>query len=199
MGLILFKSALTEVSSAATERLSRGKETKHMAIEERTQSGLQVLLDKQEIHETLMRYCRGIDRCDEALLRSVYHPDATDNHGQFNGQAAEFIPWALKSLQRDERTTHFVGNELIEVQGDVAWCESYLIAVHRRRDKNGAIIDLTFGGRYVDRFERRHGSWKIAHRQVVFDWSRIDPVEKSFSLEQYITGQRSRDDARYKR
>jgi ketosteroid isomerase-like protein len=170
-----------------------------MANEDRTPSALQILLDKQEIHETLMRYCRGIDRCDEELLCSVYHPDAIDNHGQFNGKAADFIPWALKSLQRDERTTHFVGNELIEVDGDVAWCESYLIAVHRRRAKDGSTVDLSFGGRYVDRFERRQGSWKIAHRQVVFDWSRIDPVENSFALEPYVCGQRSHDDARYRR
>jgi len=154
-----------------------------MSLEDKTQTALKVLLDKQEIHETLMRYCRGIDRCDEELLRSVYHPDAVDNHGQFNGKAADFIPWALKGLQRDASTMHFVGNELIEPQGDTAWSESYLIAVHRRREKDGSLVDLTFGARYVDRFERRQGSWKIAHRQVVFDWSRIDPVERSFSVE----------------
>ena len=28
---------------------------------------LRVLLDKQEIHEVIMRYCRGIDRADRAL------------------------------------------------------------------------------------------------------------------------------------
>jgi SnoaL-like domain len=32
------------------------------------------LLDKQAIHEALMHYCRGIDRCDEDLIRSAYHP-----------------------------------------------------------------------------------------------------------------------------
>ena len=25
-------------------------------------------------------------------------------------------------------------------------------------------------GRYVDRFERRHGEWRIAARTVVYDW-----------------------------
>jgi hypothetical protein len=48
-----------------------------------------------------MRYCRGIDHCDEELLRGVYHADATDNHGQFNGEAADFISRALQSLRRD--------------------------------------------------------------------------------------------------
>lgn len=170
-----------------------------MTLDEKTLTALTKLVDKQEIHDVLMRYCRGIDRCDEELLLSVYHPDATDNHGQFNGRAADFISWALQSLRRDERTTHFLCNELIEVEGDSAHCESYLFAVHRRKAKDGtATKDLTFGGRYVDRFERRDGAWKIAHRQVVFEWSRLDPVEESYALEQFVTGQRSREDVVYK-
>ena len=171
-----------------------------MRLDEKALAVLAKLVDKQEIHDVLMRYCRGIDRCDEELLRSVYHPDATDNHGQFNGTAADFIPWALQALRRDERTTHFLCNELIEVQGDTAHCESYLFAVHRRKTKDGtATKDLTFGGRYVDRFERREGVWKIAHRQVILEWSRLDPVEESYPLEHSVTGQRSREDAVYKR
>jgi hypothetical protein len=76
-----------------------------MIIDEKTERALQVLLDKQEIHEVLMRYCRGIDRCDAELLRSVYHADAVDDHGQLNGKAADFIPWAIKALERDENTS----------------------------------------------------------------------------------------------
>jgi ketosteroid isomerase-like protein len=170
-----------------------------MTIDEKTQRALQVLLDKQEIHEVLMRYCRGIDRCDAELLHSVYHPDATDDHGLFKGKAADFVPWALKSLGRDEGTSHYIANELIEVEGDVAYCESYFFAVHRRQNKDGTKADLIFAGRYVDRFERREGLWKIAHRQVVFDRSRIDKIEKSFSIEEYVCGKRSREDPVYKR
>jgi SnoaL-like domain len=160
---------------------------------------LRELLDKQAIHEVLMRYCRGIDRCDEELLRTVYHPDATDNHGLFVGKAADFIPWALAGLKRDESTNHFIANELIEIRGDVAYSESYLLAVHRRKRDDGSLVDLTFAGRYVDRLERREGAWKIADRKVVLDWSRLDPVEKSFSLERFLTGRRSREDEVYRR
>ncbi len=169
-----------------------------MITDAQTQSALRMLLDKQEIHETLMRYCRGIDRRDEELLRSVYHPDAVDNHGQQNGKAEDFIAWAMKALNRDERTSHFIANELIDVRGDIAYSESYFLGVHRRKEKDGTIIDLTFAGRYIDRFERREGAWKIAHRQVVIDWNRIDPVDKSFSTEQYVVGKPSRDDLVYK-
>jgi hypothetical protein len=33
-------------------------------------SDLQALLDEREIHRVLMRYCRGIDRMDQDLVRS---------------------------------------------------------------------------------------------------------------------------------
>ncbi|WP_221890845.1 nuclear transport factor 2 family protein [Microbispora sp. KK1-11] len=34
--------------------------------------------DQQEIHEVVLRYCRGVDRLDMDLVRSAYHPDAID-------------------------------------------------------------------------------------------------------------------------
>ncbi len=40
---------------------------------------LRRIADKQDIHDVIMRFSRGIDRCDEALLRSCFHPDATDD------------------------------------------------------------------------------------------------------------------------
>ena len=38
------------------------------------------LLAKQEIQEVVIRYARAIDRLDEALLQSVFHPGSTHNH-----------------------------------------------------------------------------------------------------------------------
>ena len=52
---------------------------------------LQALLDREAIRDCLYRYCRGIDRADEAALRSAYWPDATDCHGAWNGCYALLI------------------------------------------------------------------------------------------------------------
>jgi hypothetical protein len=41
---------------------------------------LQTLLDRQAIHDVLMRYSRGLDRHDRKVLESVYWPDAVDDH-----------------------------------------------------------------------------------------------------------------------
>ncbi len=32
------------------------------------------------------------------------------------------------------------------------------------------------GIRYLDRFERRAGQWRIARRQLRWEWLRIDPL-----------------------
>ena len=37
---------------------------------------LQQLIDRQEIHDCILRYCSGVDRFDREMLLSVYHPDA---------------------------------------------------------------------------------------------------------------------------
>lgn len=161
-------------------------------------SSVQSMLDKLAIHEVLMRYCRAVDRCDEELLRSVYHPDATDNHGPFNGTAADFIPWVMDLLRRRYRsTTHAICNELIELEGDVARTEAYFFAFHRY-ERDGGEYDWTVAGRYVDRFERRSGLWRIAHRLAVMDWDRVDLVSGKRPPPP-VVGLRSRQDPVYAR
>ena len=54
---------------------------------------VKALLDRQAILDCMRRYCRGVDRRDEALILSVYHPDAIDDHGAFLGDPDEFIEW----------------------------------------------------------------------------------------------------------
>jgi ketosteroid isomerase-like protein len=158
---------------------------------------LRNLLDKQEIYELLVRYCRAIDRCDEQLLRSVYHPDATDLHGVFDGTASDFCSWVIPALRKLKKTTHRISNVIIEVDGEIAFSEAYFVAFHRFA-KEGKDYDVLVGGRYLDRFERRNGIWKIAHRQVVFDWNRKDLSTEEwgsgFMIGDFLLGQRAPDD-----
>ena len=59
---------------------------------------------------------------------------------------------------------------------DTARVESHVCARQRRIDDDGLVVVETFGGRYVDRFERRNGEWRIAYRTVVYDRERFDKV-----------------------
>ena len=152
------------------------------ATEPRTQidrdAAIDELLAKQEIRDALMRYSRGIDLLDPDLVKSAYHPDAYDDHGTFKGNAFEFAEHVMVGLSNLTCTEHFLGNSHIEVDGDRAYSETYHVAYHRiPASDDGVATDFTWGGRYVDVFERRDGGpWLILHRTVVHSWSRIDPV-----------------------
>ena len=55
--------------------------------------------------------------------------------------------------------------------------------------------DDVMGIRYVDRFERRDGAWKIAHRVVATEWRRVDVVQGARgSGEVGVWGRRDGDD-----
>ena len=136
---------------------------------------LQSLMDREAIRECIFRYCRGIDRCDEAALRASYWPDATDSHGAYRGSASGFIDAALPKLREAGRMVHFVGNLSIELVGASAAVETYFLAWQRDRSgAQGSEQETFLAGRYVDRFERRHidgqDEWRVAARVVVYDW-----------------------------
>jgi hypothetical protein len=134
------------------------------------------LLSKQEIHEALMRYCRGIDRCDVDLVLSAFHEDATDNHSGVVMPVGERVPSSIAAARTNVKSTdHYICNELVHIEGEVAGSEAYVIA-HHRIEHEGRELDWLLGVRYVDRFERRHGSWRISHRTVVVDWERFDEI-----------------------
>ncbi|MDP9895709.1 ketosteroid isomerase-like protein [Variovorax boronicumulans] len=131
-------------------------------------ASLQALLDREAIRDCLYRYCRGIDRCDEAALRSAYWEDATDCHGAWNGSASGFIDQALAKLRQGGRRVHQITNVLIELHGDAAAVESSFFALQTMAAQPAQQTFLC--GRYVDRFERRAGQWRVAARTVVYDW-----------------------------
>jgi len=134
---------------------------------------LQTLLDKQAITEVLYRLARGLDRCDETLLRGCFHPDATDDHGIFTGSAEAFFPWVMEMLHSMQSTMHSISNVLIEFEGtDTAHSECYFTAYHRLASGE----DMLVAGRYLDRFTRREGAWRIAHRRAVYDWTMTQPA-----------------------
>lgn len=131
------------------------------------------LMDREAIRECMYGYCRGIDRQDEAALRSAYWPDATDRHGPYQGSATGFIDWALKKLAADsDRSIHTIANMSITLRGVQAGVETYFLALQRDRDAQGVKREVFLAGRYVDRFEKRGDEWRIAERTVVYDWMR---------------------------
>lgn len=134
------------------------------------ETDLTTLLDREAIREAVFRYCRGIDRLDEAALRASYWPDATDSHGAYKGSASGFIDIALPKLRESGRMIHHVGNLSIELRGTQAAVETYFLAWQRDRGADGGETETFLAGRYVDRFEKRGNEWRVVARVVVYDW-----------------------------
>jgi ketosteroid isomerase-like protein len=165
---------------------------------------LQRIVDEGAIRRVMCRYARAVDRCDWDLLRNCYHPDATDEHlPGASGSVEELIEWLKGQLEDWESTSHFLGNQLVDFDedGDVAWVETYLSARRRsKRDGDKPAVDVSGDGRYFDRFERRDGEWRIAHRKVLFRARRVDavPVDDGLASEAG-SDSRDRNDPSYQR
>lgn len=171
------------------------------ALEQRVaelEGQLAVLRAKQEIHDALMRYCRGVDRADAELITSAFHPDALSDHGLLVFEGAT-IGSALASIERAVRTSmHMVGNELIELDGDTAYVEAYFVS-YSEVDREGEPYLISRGARYVDRWERRNGAWRIAYRVVPGEWNRVDAVtERIPNADSILPTHHSREDAVYR-
>ena len=153
-----------------------------------------------QIQQVLATYSRGFDRSDPELLKSIYFPDAIDDHGMFYGKGVDFVPWSVEAMQATdwEGYQHHVTHSYIEYHGDWAGVESYYLAFHPTPDKASNKMGLGWaGGRYIDRFELRDGVWKIALRRVTMDWSRNDAGDIWDAIHQFPEVARGRDDVSY--
>ncbi|GGD80689.1 nuclear transport factor 2 family protein [Croceicoccus mobilis] len=113
------------------------------------------------------RYARAIDRRDMELLRSVYHPDAIDEHGTaYQGGVDGFIAAMPALMGNYEVTQHQIHSKVFAIEGDKADGELYFTAYHRTSE---SARHLVVHGRYLDNYEKREGAWKIAYRRLVWD------------------------------
>lgn len=157
---------------------------------------LQELLARHAIHDALVNVCRGYDRCDPELMRSAYWPDATDDSGGSPMNALEWVDRILPVIKAAYHVSlHTISNVHIELDGERAWVESYLVAheLHNVADvhvgrasvtssepSSAAIpiegeIDCTGMIRFLDRFEKRGEEWRIAERRAVLEMNRYVP------------------------
>ena len=156
------------------------------------------MLDERQIERLIIRWARAVDRLDKSALASVYHPDAVEHHGTFDGVATDYVDFVIDTaLPNYISTTHYVTNCLVEVDGDQAHAESFVLAAHLGKDEEGLVLDL-MNARLIDRLERREDQWRILERTVVHDWDmtqRIDSVERWQGV--FEAGKRGMEDFSY--
>ena len=140
--------------------------------------------DVIELNQLAYRYAAAVDACDKVLFLSVfaedarlrsYHPDADTPFADLSGHAQlATIPNTMHGMYRS--TTHMMTNHLVEVAGDAATGTVLCTARHLELD-GASTINVVI--RYVDRYARRQGAWKIADRQIRFLWSERHGVADS--------------------
>lgn len=123
-----------------------------------------------------MRYCHGVDRLDPDMMKSAYWPDATDDHGNFVGNAHEFSDYCMEAHLKWKWTMHSIYNHQIslDVNGTSASGEIYNITNLCRAD-TGAVD--TWYGRYLDRYEKRGDQWRIIERVCVHNGTTTQLLE----------------------
>ncbi len=157
------------------------------------------LKDRQDIHDCIVRESRARDRQDSEQILSCWWPEGVDEHGAVVNRMPDYAERANKGHATFfQATSHNITNHLCELDGDVAYCESYVIGSLFWKD--GERTTLAFG-RYVDQLEKRGGEWRILTRRCTIEssiqgdgsWVHTDPV-KGFLKHLW-----SKDDPSYER
>lgn len=143
-------------------------------------AAIRELIDRECIRDCLFRYARGIDRRDRTLVASAFWPDA-NLRNDLAGEPYGFLDPMLEWLDQFGNTVHSVTNVLIRIEGDAALVESLVDGFHQVIAGPEPTHDVVIVARYHDRFERRSGEWRIAHRRVTLDWFRVHPDSGDWS------------------
>jgi len=162
---------------------------------------VQYLKDRTEILDCIARHARGCDRHDAEILTATYHDDGLDEHGATLNAGPEYAAWAnAVHAATSDGHLHNVTTQTIQIDGDVAHAESYVLVAMLTPDRSTATL---LNGRYLDRLERRDGTWKIALRRSTLELmltADASMLQSPFFKDQgYIKGTRDRVDPSYAR
>ena len=139
---------------------------------------LQELLDHHEIRQLLCLYCQGSDRFDAGRMASPFHAEGWIDHADTHGPARAFVEEAIPAQRvHTSMVWHQLGQSYIVVDGDTATAETYLLVAIRGVGEDEKLLTV-MGGRFLDNLRRDAGTWTIAKRLQVRDWSYSHRVEE---------------------
>jgi SnoaL-like domain len=157
------------------------------------------LKDRQDILDCIVRESRARDRQDIEQIASCWAPDGVDEHGPNVVRMPDY-PEAANAQHRAglKMTSHNITNHLCEIDGDKAYCESYVIG--GLWWKHGKSTSVPFG-RYLDQLERRDGKWLIVTRRCTIELTSDGDPNWVYSeeIKGFLKGQWSKEDPSYER
>jgi hypothetical protein len=134
---------------------------------------LQLLLDRYEISDMIIRFAMALDLQDWSLLRSCFTDEIEVNYFDFRGEppsrkkAEDFVDERREALT-GLKTQHISTNHMITVDGSTATCISCAVIYRFHPEKNE---ENTFNthGYYQHTLIRTPRGWKICKiKQTVF-------------------------------
>jgi ketosteroid isomerase-like protein len=137
------------------------------------------LADRVALGELVAAYAHHVDRLDPDAIAelfcvdgvlAIYDGDPSRVEPDRVRTGRQEIAEAMRNLSRYDVTTHFLGQQSLQLDGDTATGETYCIA-HHILSGGGERRARVLSMRYLDRFERNGERWLIAERRLVIDWS----------------------------
>ena len=156
---------------------------------------LHELAAKDEIRAQIYNYARGLDRMDRQLATRVWHADGTADYiGTYEGTGAGFVDWVWPRHEPLVAHSHQITNVLIEVDGDTAVSESYVMASLHAQPTGDSASTRLVRSRYADTWSKRDGRWAIDHRIAITDFT---TTHDATGPNQPTEGSRDRTDPSY--
>lgn len=125
------------------------------------------LKDRQDILDCIQRESRARDRQDAEQIASCWWEDGVDEHGSVITGMPDYPERANRGHRMNfHMTSHNITNHLCEIDGDTAYCESYVVGGLFWLD--GKKTTIAFG-RYLDQLERRNGEWRMLTRRCTIE------------------------------
>jgi SnoaL-like domain len=133
---------------------------------------------RQELRSLAEQYARGVDRHDDVdgfvalflpdAVIEIYDPSDVDEPRVVPSERIARIP---QSIQRYDRTFHFLGQSTYDIGEGEATGEVYCIAHHLTPDQHGGTNYVMYI-RYQDTYRPdADGAWKFAQRRLRVDWT----------------------------
>jgi hypothetical protein len=162
-------------------------------------AAMQHLRDRQEIHDVIIRESRGRDRHDVELIASCYWPEGADEHGPTPFPASDYPEIANKQhVGMSGMNQHNLANHTCEIQGNVAYCETYTVGTFLSLDQQTCTIAV---GRYMDQLEKRGDEWRILWRRSTVETAMQGEAAwlNRPAVKGFLKGTRDREDLSYHR
>jgi ketosteroid isomerase-like protein len=129
--------------------------------------------DRHALHDLVHRYAAAVDDQDADAVTDLFTADATlvvpDPPGRLDAfvehHGPDGVRAALAALGQFRRTVHEVTGVVIDPDGDGARGRISGVA-HHYLERDGALTDIRWRLRYVDRYVRTRPGWRIARRAV---------------------------------